>query len=517
MMTDNGRLLEKLRDSKFFCETSLFCVDKNSKKVPFIWNKAQNDYDKNKTNDDSILKARKMGFSLKIMADWLHACVFFENMRAVIMSHEEGATRRLLERVRYFIATSLIPIKTKKNSESEISFPDTNSTLWIGTAGQKAFGRGDDITHLHLSEYLWYPDLSVITGAREALRNNARVVKESTANGVGNPGYQSWLAAVEGRSNSRAHFYGWFWDEDYKSPDNSPITDLTRDEELTMKTLGLTWAQMRWRRKKIGDMEDPEKFPQEYPACWQEAFLSTGQNVFAWQDIKRQEDSRRPVKIKGEILNRDEEIEFDRNARGCLEVFLTVNSPHQRVLITSDAGEGIEGGDASSASAWDIETWEQLAHWHGWIDPMAFAYVLQNLGKYYNWAWIANETNYPGNATQKKLEELGYPKGKLWKDRLTGKYWKTEGPNRGLAVSAFREAIRQDTMKINSQRTINEMRTFIRSKTNKLEAESGCHDDCILEASIAAFLLKYHEFERPRASQPPPAAWLPHSMRRKVK
>src|ERR1035437_9115488 len=202
---DEQAYLAQLQDPKFFCETSLFCVNKDSVKVPFLWNKVQNQYYIDRTHDDRILKARKMGFSLQILAIWLHACIFQENTRAVVMSHEDGATRRLLERVRYFINNSVIPIKTKKNNESEISFPDTNSTLWIGTAGQKAFGRGDDITHLHLSEYLFYPDPAVITGVREALRNNAWVVQESTANGAGNAGYRAWLASVMGQSNSKAH------------------------------------------------------------------------------------------------------------------------------------------------------------------------------------------------------------------------------------------------------------------------------------------------------------------------
>jgi len=74
------------------------------------------------------------------------------------MSEEDGATKRLLERVDYYIKSSKIKIKLGTDSKEGYSFPETNSTMWIGTAGQKAFGRGDDITHLHCSEYLFYPN-----------------------------------------------------------------------------------------------------------------------------------------------------------------------------------------------------------------------------------------------------------------------------------------------------------------------------------------------------------------------
>ena len=506
--------LERLKDPKFFCETALFCVNKDSKKVPFIWNKVQNDYYEHRTHDDTILKARKMGFSLQILAIWLHACIFQENTRAVVISHEEQATKRLLERVRYFIATSLIPINTKKNSESEISFPDTSSTFWIGTAGQKAFGRGDDVTHLHASEFLWYADLSVLTGIGEALRNEAWVVNESTANGAGNAGHKLWMDSMNGRNDSKPHFYGWQWDEEYTHPDNSPISDITYEEKATMDALKLTYGQMRWKRNKIRKMKEPDKFVQEYPSVWEEAFLASGQSVFTWQEIKKQEDSARPCKIKGHVESKDGEVEFKRDKYGSLEVYLTPENNKQMFLVSADAAEGIEGGDFSSCSVWDIKTWEQCAHWHGLIDPMAFAYVVYNLGKYYNWAWLVPETNYPGNATYKKIQELKYPARKLWVDKDTKKPWMTQGPNRSEAVSCFRESIRQDTTKINSPITLNEMRTFIRSKANKLEAESGCHDDCVMEACIGAYVLKHSNFEptKPTAALAP--VWVPKSFRR---
>jgi len=161
-------------------------------------------------------------------------------------------------------------------------------------------------------------------------------------------------------------------------------------------------------------------------------------------------------------------------------------------LISVDVSEGIIGADLSSASVWNVFTWEQIAHWHGYIEPLAFGYVLRDLGCYYRWATIACETNHPGHATHAKLVELEYPK--LWTDPETLEPWRTTEKSRGMAVSALREAIKESTIKINSPYTISELKTFVRKKNGKLEAETGSHDDCVIEAAIAAYILKTTAF-----------------------
>lgn len=318
--SDEAEVLARLAEPQYFIESCLSIVDKDSQKVPFKWRRAFSKWWDNHTNDDFIVKARKMGFSAGISAVWLHACIFQQNARAVMVSHEESATKRLLERVRYYISTCEIPIRTKKNSENEISFPDTNSTFWIGTAGQRAFGRGDDITHLHLSEICFYSNMGVVTGVKEAMRNNGIVVRESTTNGAGTPSHQLWLRAVEGKSSIKPHFFGWFEDEEYCDPDHTPF-ELTPDEKELKKVLNLTWGQLRWRRNKIESMDDPLLFPQEYPSSWEEAFLTSGQMVFKWPDIKRQELAIAPLKWHGDIVNDGGKVIVRPNAHGNFKVW----------------------------------------------------------------------------------------------------------------------------------------------------------------------------------------------------
>lgn len=324
-MTTERDILARLSEPQYFIESCLSIVDKDSKKVAFKWRRAFKKWWDNHTQDDFIVKARKMGFSAGISALWLHECIFTQNARVVMVSHEESATKRLLERVRYYISTCEIPIRTKKNSENEISFPDTNSTFWIGTAGQRAFGRGDDITRLHLSEICFYQNMEVVTGVKEAMRNNGIVVRESTANGAGTPSHKLWLRSVEGKNSIKPHFFGWFEDEEYCSPNDTPF-ELMPDEVELKKMLDLTWGQLRWRREKINGMDDPLLFPQEYPSSWEEAFLTSGQMVFKWQDIKRQELGAAPIKWHGDLVNNGGNISVLPNKIGNFKVWQNARS-----------------------------------------------------------------------------------------------------------------------------------------------------------------------------------------------
>ena len=156
-------------DPRYFIERCFSIVDRDSRRLPFLFNPMQADFYAKRTNRDIILKARKMGFSSLITAMFLHACLTRMHTRAVLVSHEQESAKRLFRKIRDYLDHAEIKINVKTDSASEMSFPDTESFFWVGTAGSRSFGRGDDITHAHLSERAFYPDESVVTSLQEAL------------------------------------------------------------------------------------------------------------------------------------------------------------------------------------------------------------------------------------------------------------------------------------------------------------------------------------------------------------
>ena len=489
-MTD-AEIAQKLLEPRYFIERSFSIVDQSSREVPFLLNPLQSDYHANRTEKDIILKPRKAGFSSFILAEFLHACMTRMNTRAVVLSHEEGATKRLFRRVKAYLDSARLKVRVSKESESEYQFPDTKSWFYIGTAGSKSFGRGDDITHGHLSESAHYDNRDVVTNIQEALIKGAptRLIQESTAKGAGTKFHEAWLKAINGTSNWRPHFYGWHQDPMNRIPGCKPFL-LTDEERGLRDALTLDWDQLAWRRDKIANMEDPSLFPQEYPATWEEAFLAAGGMVFDWTAIKRHDDDRREAKWTGHILDKGGSIAIEPDKRGPLTVYLTP-SPKARYLLVADSSQGIQGKDYSVADVYDIKTWEQVAQWRGYADPLAFSGICMRLGAYYGWALIAGENNYPGNAVLQAIAEAGYPN--IWDepeesgDELG---WKTTEKSKSQFIADGRECLRDGSAKVNSVATLNEMRTFVLHDNGKMAAQQGCHDDTIITYSKATNLLK---------------------------
>jgi hypothetical protein len=475
-------------DCDYFIEGCLYIINKKDRsRVPFILNPMQRKYSSECTNMDIILKARKEGFSSYIAAKFLHACIFHKNIRAVIISHESEATKRLLERVRYYIKNCTFKIPTEKNSEHEISFPETNSTFYIGTAGQKAFGRGDDITHAHLSEYCFYETPDILTSVQEAGTNNLQIVLESTANGAGTFSHQLWLNAIRKLNDFKPHFYAWWHDPEYCNKDNSPMYDLSEEEVIIKKLYNLSFGQIRWRREKIRKMLLSEKFVQEFPACWEEAFMTSGKMIFNYKSLQEQEASMLPVKWECDVVEKNNKIEFDISHGGPLRIWYPPKEDGS-YLITSDSSQGIKGGDNSCADVFDMETWQQVAQFRGYVNPYEFGDKLFILGLKYNNAVLMPETNSPGSSTYERLEQLGYTN--LWYDVHTMKPWRTTTRTRSNMITATSQCINDKSIKINSIDTINECRTFVLTRNKKFEAASGCYDDCVVSLSLACYALQ---------------------------
>lgn len=497
-LTDE-EIVHKCADPRYWIERCLSIVDKTEETnlVPFRLNSVQSDYYGKRTRRDIIVKSRKQGFSTLIQALFLHACLFRPNTRAVIVSHEEGATKRLFGRLKAMLDKAAWKIPVSTNTQGEIVFPATNSSFWIGTAGAKTFGRGDDITHAHLSEVAHYEDPSIETAVQGALVEGAWFVMETTANGAGTPFHSQWMRAVRGESGWTPHFYGWWQDAQNVRP-KVGMTNLSDEEQTLKRTFNLSLEQLAWRRWMIGDMAHPELFQQEYPATPTEAFLTSGRMLFDWEALEQMDRTKLPVKWQGHIVDRGREVRFEDDPKGPLMVWRTAED-HAVYLITADAADGIPGEAYSVADVYDTRTWEQVAQWHGHIDPKGFAEVLERLGAWYNWAILYPENKYPGNATILKLSEDGYPN--IMADPDTDKLgFDTTEKSKAIYVSDGRDAVKSLSIKINSPITIAEMRTFCLID-GKARPQSGCWQDTVITSCKAASTLRSLNIDPERAER----------------
>ena len=497
-------------------------VDTDMRAVPFKLNPPQLQINTELSNMDIILKARQEGISSLIDARFLVDWLTVENMRCAVVSHEDKATQRLFDRVRYFLESmnktwpGELPYKLKYNSRYEIVNTVKNSVFYIGTAGARAFGRGDTINQLHLSELaLWQEQERTMVGLLQSVPKDGRIVVESTANGVGDYFYKMCMKAREGNSPFKFHFLPWFALPSYTMPYKDPF-ELTPDEQTLANAYQLTKPQLAWRRWKINQMgadwQDPatwDKFNQEFPSNADEAFIVSGNPVWSPMLMKQYlAQTRKPV-MTGNLRGYSP-VSIEPNEKGYLKIWRTPNEFHTYAIgvdvsegktINEETGSGRER-DASCAQVFDKTTYEQVAVWHGYIDPDKLGRELDLLGRYYNEALIGVERNAVGITPLTVLRDLNYSnlyyreRLGLIAEKITGELgWLTDSISKESIISDATNLLRDKRLTIYDENTLSEMMSFVRDSDGHAKAAKSSHDDRVM-----AFLIGLRMLQKARST-----------------
>ncbi len=292
-----------------------------------------------------------------------------------------------------------------------------------------------------------------------------------------------------------AIFLPWFCFEKYQTkPPPTFESELTDAETEFMATYGLTLPQLYWRRLTLANKCNGsiDTFNQEYPDCAENAFIAAGRPVFDNPKVMKLKLAARPPAIKYELTTSINQ--WIANPEGRLSVWQEP-CPGENYLISADVAEGLERGDFSSADVINHRTGEQVAHWHGHIDPDLFAQVLAALGYRYNTALLAPERNNHGLTVIKWLHEIIHypnlymemvpdPPGKPRK-----RYgWQTTSATRPMIIDILVKEIRDDCHGIVCSGTFDEMLAFKIQANGRSEADRGRHDDRVISIGIGKYL-----------------------------
>lgn len=421
--------------------------------------------------------------STRIIAGNLWACAFKKNQHVVTITHSADASIKMLEeRIKPMLRSCTLPLGAVERA-GYIIFPATNSRYYVGTAGSKRFGRGDDITRFHLSEVAFWDDSTVLTSIEEACVDGAVGCIETTANGI-NFAQLMWKDAVEGKNKYKPIFLPWFLDDSNANP-GARITSISEDEQKLISTYGLNHEQLSWRRDKIKSMSKPELFQQEYPSHADEAFLSSGKMVFDWPSLIHHEKECEEPRWRGFLRDVGEKVEFNPLDNGSLKVWKQPETRHV-YAIGADVAEGIKDGAYSTALVLDIGTSEFVAEWHGHCSPSEFGKVLFDLGLYYNRAIVCPEAwPGPGSVTAAKLKDLNYSRLYRRGERDHDLGWETNVQSKQRMIGLFEEAIRNFKVSIKSKSLVSELRSYVYNETGKMLPTLGCFSDRIIGAAIA--------------------------------
>lgn len=443
-----------------FIEDNFTIIDKDKQEVPFKLNKAQIHFIENLGERNVILKARKMGFSSVLLAI---ACVKFitgENERCISMSFDKEASIKQLERAKHFIKSyerhtgKKIPLKYASKNElvweghREDGTTFTNA-LRIGTAKSTGFGRGDDITFLHLTEVSMADHLDqLLAGVGEAVVRNTIVSLETTANGY-NEFKTFWDEASAGARGYNALFYSPEWEYDKEFIDR--------------------------KRAELGRL-----FDQEFPMTPELAFIASGNLYFDREALT-------------DYLKTTKETKTVNGWRRYREF-----GPGEFVVVFADTAAG--GGDFCAAHFLSKDKLDIPLVYHKKVIATEMTPLIhEKLEEIFDITGvkpvIAYERNNGGFFEMDRLSTLNrHQKYVIYREKVNQgtKYSDSQGPKLGWTTSSatrpvmlqmIKEAIDNRLLRIYDRPTINEMFSFIEVQTSTMwraQAEKNAHDDLVM-------------------------------------
>ena len=494
-----------------FIETFIKIADKNGNIVPFILTEEQTELVNTMVRENIILKSRQLGISSVVVALSIRACIVKDNTSCLLVSHSQDSTATIFDKLKqqYNSLPDFIRPDTITNNRQELKFVN-GSKITCVTAGTKEIGRGDTFNGIvHLSEFaFWKTPEKQLKALSQALSDKCRLIIESTADGF-NKFSEIYYQAKNMENSYKAYFFNWInggrlFNELYQSSVNKYVArygcelskeDLTEDE-IELVGLGCSMAQITWRREKIAT-DGLDSFHVEYPSTDDEAFMTTGSQIF---DSKRIDSCLKALlEDKVTFIPKDKIIGLPVILQGhypkSLKIFETPIFG-ARYYIGCDCSEGL-GQDYSTAIVLDSKGRQVAQFKNNVLKPYQMADIYDALGRYYNKASMTIEKASGGHAVieRMRLEKKYYNMTKYltYDEHNKERYqvgFSTNPKTKTLLINDAREWFEKGMILIRSQEVLEEMKVFISNANGSMGAISGQHDDLIIALALAIVSIK---------------------------
>ena len=504
--------LERLvKDRRYAIENLLSISTKDRGIVPFKFNRVQDHYWAHRSNHDIVVKARQMGFSSIICAEYLMEALCVPNTRVGIIAHEDALAIKLMNAIKFFwesipeiIIIDGVEVQTIRNfrigeySQHVLTWPEIGSEIRAGTAGSVKFGRGTPLHRVLATEVAFWDPYSadnVLAAVESAMPSGGRIVLESTANGAAGMFYSRYQSAKKGDSLYRPHFYNWSWDPTYRLPrgseeaheaDRGELVPTTEEEAIILK-LKLDEEQLRFRRTKRKTLSD--LVAQEYAEDDITAFIIQGTSLFDREII----DSYIPL-CRPPVRRLSHAEVWSSPLPGARYIIgVDVSSGYGIDPSSSEASRRKLRLDYSAAVVINAGTLEHVATLHGTWDTKELGTRIVELAKLYNDALLAVEANGPGDSVLNTVvNQCGYTNiyyAQSPQSGTTGKWgWWTDKNSKPMMVDEFRQLLESGAFHTLDERLLGECRTYAKLSPTKVGALPGAHDDLLSAAMIACIV-----------------------------
>lgn len=434
--------------------------------IPFVLYKYQRrvieEYEKNRFN--MISKFRQGGLSTVSVLWGLHKCMFQKDQQIYFLSKTDrealasgDIARRAMDNFPYWMYDKNNADITKH----EKSFNDIGSKICFYTPEA---ARGKSATYIMIDEAAFIDKMDEHWKAMyPVIATGGHIEIISTVNGLGNWYEETYHEAKAGRNFFNVIELDYWEHPVYANPEWA---------EAMRANLG----EKGWRQEVLRD------------------FLGSGETYIPTNVISQYDRTARNIVPARTAFSKwtnesQHKKEWDD---GALWIWREPMPGHE-YIIGSDCSEGVgKEGDNSCFEVIDAVSLEQVAEFYSNIvPPNVFAQILNQIGIYYNTATIVVENNSIGSAVLSALSnDMGYEALYYESRKTTSKLGiKVGSSNRPVLLEALQNRLTTGSVRINSSRFVDEIKTFIYSAQRKrAEAIKGKHDDAIMALSLALYV-----------------------------
>ena len=403
-----------------------------------------------------ILKARQLGISTITAAYVAWLMLFHRDKNILVVATKLQTATNLVKKVKAIIKH--LPAWMRISEivvDNRTSFELSNGSQIKGSSTSSDAGRSEALSLLVVDEAAHVEKLSELwTALYPTLSTGGRCIALSTPNGVGNWFHQNCVEAEAG--TNAFHMTTLLWDV---HPD--------RDK--------------KWFDKETKNMSK-RQIAQELECN----FNVSGETVIHPDDIQWYLER---------ITAPEYRTGFDRN----YWIWKKYNAERAHMIV-ADVARG-DGKDNSAFHIFELETMEVVGEYVGKPTPDDFADILYTVAGEYGNPMLVIENNNIGYAVLKKLLDKGYhnlyhsakgdhhyvdPVTAQWQSNVIPGFT-TSSKTRPLIVAKMEEFMRNKLIKINSNRLLSEMKTFI-WHGGRPQAMRSYNDDLVMSFAIGCWV-----------------------------
>lgn len=448
-------------------QTFLAIRSRSGTSVPLLANRAQWQFEMQRGRENIVLKARQMGLSTWIAARFFLKTLLVPGTMTLMVAHTQESAEALFGVVQRMWENLPDPWQTTvgkrgRANARQMTFPMMDSEFRVASAAEPNAGRGLSVTNLHCSEVArWQRDAhDTLAGLRAALAPDGELVLESTPNGAYGCFYEQWQQAES--TGMVRHFFPWWWEPAYVG---MPAGDLTEEERVLVEREGLTAEQVGFRRelsRRFGAMRVQE-FAEDAVTCFRESG-----SCFFDRDVLQMRLQNVAAPLEARLMKR-------------FQIWLPAVMGRAYVVSVDAAGGGSEG-DYGAVQVIDQATGMQCAELQARMSPRELAKTAAEIAHEYNGAMLVVERNNHGTAVLAYLEQEIGANVFVGRDGVPG--WLTDAASRPRMLSELAVLLASSPRLFQSERLLQEMRSFVVDAHGRAAAAAGCHDDLVMSMAI---------------------------------